>query len=189
MKRINGKMTREYRAWKAMKSRCYSPSTKSGNYKKNNIKVCEEWKNSFENFLKDMGKCPNGYSLDRIDNLKDYSLDNCRWTNMKTQSSNRGSFNKIFTYNNKSKTLKQWSIDLEINYMTLYTRIYRSGLSFEEAIQNDPYNKLIEYKNKKQTLKEWCDELQLPLQTICDRKFQGWSIEDCFEKPIKKVKI
>jgi len=73
--------------------------------------------------------------------------------------------------------------------MTLYTRIYRSGLSFEEAIQNDPYNKLIEYKNKKQTLKEWCDELQLPLQTICDRKFQGWSIEDCFEKPIKKVKI
>ena len=49
-RRINGKITREYRAWKAMKARCYAPSTRT-TYKEKEIKVCDEWLNNFDEFI------------------------------------------------------------------------------------------------------------------------------------------
>lgn len=189
IRRINGKVTKEYQAWKAMKARCYAPSANIGNYKLNNVQVCERWINNFENFLEDMGKCPENYSLDRINNNENYSLENCRWTDNTTQTSNRGEFNKIFTYNNESKTLKQWSKELNIKYTSLWTRIYRDNLTFEEAIQKDPFNKLIEYKGEKKLIKDWCLILGFKPQTIYDRRVAGWTIEECFETPVKKFKI
>lgn len=183
-------ISKEYRAWKAMKARCYSNCNKKhGNYHKNNIQVCEQWKNSFKNFIDYMGNCPEGYSLDRINNKGDYEPSNCRWADNHTQSNNRGEFNIIYNYNNKFKTLKEWSKILNIKYTTLYMRINRSKLSFEEAININKEDKLTEYKGEKKSLKDWCIILNLPYQTIIDRKYQGWSIEDCFERPIKKVKI
>ena len=137
--RINGKITKEYRAWKGMKSRCYSPCNKNmGKYQALNIEVCGRWKNSFDNFMDDMGKCPEGYTLDRIDPTKDYSPENCRWASWKTQSSNRGNFNKVFTYQGKTMILKDWAKHFNIKYTTLYTRMHRGGLSFEDAVN---YNK------------------------------------------------
>lgn len=189
LRRINGKITKEYRAWKAMKARCYSKSSNYMNYQKNNIIVCERWLNSFENFLNDMGICPENCSLDRINNKGNYEPSNCRWTTQQIQCSNRGEFNKIFTFNNETHTLKEWSKILNIKYTTLYLRIYRSKLSFEEAIKNDPFNKLILYKGEEKTLKDWCILLNLPYQVIVDRRHQKWSIEKCFEQPIKKIKI
>lgn len=189
IRRINGVITKEYRAWKAMKARCYSKCNNNSNYQKNKIIVCDRWLNSFENFLKDMGNCPENYSLDRINNSDNYYKENCRWVNQLTQCSNRGEFNKIFTHNGETHTLKEWSKILNIKYTTLWLRIYRSKLSFEESVINDPFNKLVEYKGEKKLLHEWCKILNLPLQTIIDRKFQGWSPEKYFETPIKKVKI
>jgi hypothetical protein len=183
-RRENGKITKEYRAWKAMKARCYSPcNSLIGNYKKNNITVCDRWINSFDNFLEDMGKIPdNKSSLDRINNLLDYSPENCRWTDWTTQANNKES-NLIFIYNNEAHTLKQWSKLLNIKYTTLYHRIITYNLTFEEAIQNDPFNKLIEYKGEKRTLKDWCLILELPYQLMVGRRYEGWSIEECFETP------
>lgn len=188
-KRKNGIITKEYIAWKAMKSRCYSPSNKDNNYQKRGIIVCDRWKHSFENFYNDMGKAPSKlHSLDRINNDGNYEPGNCRWVVSKIQSSNRSNFNKIFTLNGESMTLKDWSRKLNIKYNTLWLRIYRSNLSFEEAIKNDPYDKLIYYKNEYKTLKSWCEYLKLPFQTIIDRKRQGWSVERMFEEKIK-IKI
>ena len=87
------------------------------------------------------------------------------------------------------KTLREWSKVLNIKYTTLYMRITRQNLSFEEAININKEDKLTEYKGIKKSLKDWCLFLNLPYKTIIDRKHQGWSIEDCFERPIKKVKI
>jgi hypothetical protein len=126
---------REYRIWKAMKSRCYNPNSTDGwRYQKKGITLCNEWEESFEAFYNDMGPCPKGYSIDRIDNNGSYCKSNCRWADSYTQSGNRGEFNNRFSYNGKEMTLKDWARFLNIKYTTLYQRIYISGMSFEEAI-------------------------------------------------------
>ena len=56
-------------------------------YMDRGISYVESW-DIFENFLKDMGECPDGMELDRIDNDKGYSPDNCRWTERAIQSRN-----------------------------------------------------------------------------------------------------
>lgn len=84
--------TRLYRIWGAMKSRCYNP--KQRNYKHyggRGITICDEWLYDFVAF-RDWALA-NGYcedlTIDRIDNDKGYSPDNCRWTTMKEQRLNQ----------------------------------------------------------------------------------------------------
>lgn len=168
IRKVNGKITKEYQAWKAMKARCYCVSTRNvGNYTKNNIKVCDRWLNSFENFLEDMGKVPfENASLERIRNLEDYKPDNCKWIPVTDQPKNRESV-KYFTYNNETLILKDWSRKLGIKYTTLYLRIFRNGLSFEDAIN---YTHLTEINGEYKTVKQWCEILELKYLTIIDVK-------------------
>lgn len=86
--------TPEYRAWQAMKQRCYNPKiTHWDSYGGRGIKVCDRWLESFENFYEDMGPKPSPtHSIDRIDNYKlvdGYSKDNCRWATKSEQVQNR----------------------------------------------------------------------------------------------------
>lgn len=104
--------TAEYRAWKAMKKRCYNKSYVYYNeYGGRGIKVCDRWLNSFENFLEDMGKRPsNKHSLDRYPNVNgDYEPENCRWATQKQQCSNKRN-NKWYEYNGQKMILSDWAI-------------------------------------------------------------------------------
>lgn len=78
-----------YTTWAGMLQRCYNTkSTAYYLYGRRGITVCERWK-TFENFAADMGERPSPtHSIDRKDNDKGYSPDNCRWATKKQQSQN-----------------------------------------------------------------------------------------------------
>ena len=82
-------MTPEYSSWIAMRRRCLNPNMKAWpNYGGRGITICDR-SSSFENFLADMGRRPEGHSLDRIDSNGNYEPANCRWATAKQQGSNR----------------------------------------------------------------------------------------------------
>ena len=85
------KYTVEYTAWLNMISRC---ATKNPSFYKNyggrGITVCKRWRDSFADFLEDMGRKPSPeLSLDRINNDGNYEPGNCRWATDKEQANNR----------------------------------------------------------------------------------------------------
>ena len=81
--------TTTYASWQAMKDRCLNTKSKDySRYGEKGITVCKEWL-IFENFYADMGDKPTDYSIDRINNIKGYSKDNCRWANRNTQQRNK----------------------------------------------------------------------------------------------------
>lgn len=102
------KSLKEYHIWNGVLNRCHRDTNRAEpNYKDRGITVCEEWKNSFLKFYEDMGRCPEGYTLDREDNNGPYSKENCRWATPKQQSRNTRS-NKIITIEGVTKCLVEW---------------------------------------------------------------------------------
>ena len=99
-----------YLVWQNMKARCLNPKHKSWDrYGGRGINVCDRWKDSFINFIEDMGELPFcGAELDRVDNNKGYSKENCRWATRKEQTNNT-SRNVFMTINEKTHTIAGWA--------------------------------------------------------------------------------
>lgn len=80
----------EYTKWLSMKARCDPAMIERYPYHAGKgIQVCDRWVDSFENFYEDLGKCPDGYTLDRINNNQDYTPENTRWVSKSLQVFNR----------------------------------------------------------------------------------------------------
>lgn len=124
-----------YRIWCYMKNRCYNKNLKYYiDWGGRGIKVCDEWlgENGFENFYNwainngwKYEKQPNGknkWTLDRINNDKDYSPENCRFVTMKEQCNNRRSSHYV-TYNGETLTMIQWAEKLNIPVYLIRNRL------------------------------------------------------------------
>lgn len=119
--------SREYRAWRHMKERCTNPKTIGfEQWGGRGIRVCDRWMKSFEAFFEDMGPCPTGYTLDRIDVDKGYSRENCRWLDVIGQQNNRTN-NVRVEHGGRTQTIAEWSRETGIGYHTLHRRIVIKG--------------------------------------------------------------
>ena len=116
-----------------MKQRCTNPKhPQAKDYSERGITFCDEWV-TFKGFLGDMGERPEGLSLERIDNEKGYSPSNCIWATSKEQNDNRRN-NHLLTYDGKTQTVKDWSVQINVPYTTLLSRLNHLGWSVERAL-------------------------------------------------------
>jgi hypothetical protein len=124
----------EFTVWQMMIQRCCNPSTVSyASYGARGITICKRWRDSFEAFYADMGDRPSPeHTLERVDNAKGYSPDNCRWASSLEQGQNKRN-NHLLTFKDQTLTLQEWSRRLDIPKSTLLNRL-KYGWSTEEAL-------------------------------------------------------
>jgi len=125
-----------YKCWEQMKQRCYNPN-KDGyrNYGGRGIKVCRQWRNSFERFLLDIGARPSlDHSVDRIDNDGDYSPENCRWATAEQQGRNRRD-NLLVEFQGRRMLLVEVPRPRGMGYNTLKQRVIVLGWPLARALK------------------------------------------------------
>lgn len=133
--------SRTYRSWWAMLQRSYFGNAASAaDYKGRGITVCPQWR-YFEAFLADLGPCPPGLTLGRIDNDAGYFPSNVRWESRAQQARNKRS-SRFLTFNKETKNLCDFAAEYHLSVSTLWSRLKR-GWPVERALtqpvkQQDP---------------------------------------------------
>ena len=153
--RLNGQITegvnmhtRLNAIYNGMKNRCYNPNRKEyKNYGGRGITICDEWNNRervSENHASNtkgwiafkQWALSNGYAdnltIDRINNEKGYSPENCRWVTIKEQNNNQRT-NCLITYHGKTQNLVQWCEELGLKYRTVKSRLTQLHWTVDKA--------------------------------------------------------
>lgn len=122
-----------YVTWTNMLARCTKATNRSyPRYGGRGVKVCPRWE-KFDNFLEDMGVCPPGHTIERLDIDRGYEPDNCAWIPKAQQASNT-----CRTVRFEDKTLAQWARHLGRNQATIRWRLKKYGSVFLPGERGDP---------------------------------------------------
>lgn len=132
--------TKLFEVWVSMRSRCYNSSNKSyAYYGGRGIFVADEWlgKDGFESFYR--WSMSNGYrnglSIDRIDNNRGYSPENCRWVDTKTQCNNRRNNIRVEYLGKHYTSIAELARECGVDYHRLRYRLIEKGTIPEDAIE------------------------------------------------------
>jgi len=168
----------EYDSWYSMYKRCHDNKTANySEYGGRGIKVCERWR-KFENFYADMGKRPEGTTLDRIDVNGNYEPKNCRWATRKEQANNRRN-----TIIYKGETSTEASHRLGGAYYLVWSRLKR-GWNIDSAF-NTPIKKDIVFNGE--TAQSASIRLGGSRSMVMSRIKLGWDIKKAFTTPHKST--
>lgn len=119
--------------WSGMKARCYYPPHKQyADYGGRGITVCKRWRDSFLDFVADMGERPPGMSIERIDNDGNYEPGNCRWATQREQCANTRR-NRNLLFRGESLCVSEWTRRLG----------FKNGLIMGRLIRNWPVDKIL----------------------------------------------
>lgn len=150
--------TRLYKTYYNIRDRCYNPKHRSYcYYGGRGIKMCDEWKNSFNSF--EEWSLVNGYdpalpgalnSIDRIDPNGDYAPDNCRWITMREQAANKRNTIRI-TINGETHTLPEWAQITGVEYATLHRRFRYGKRPAEDLLRRETSKLYVASDGKKYT--------------------------------------
>lgn len=150
--------TRLYRIYQGMITRCYNPKYRDKHYQDKGIKVCDEWLNDNKTFFD--WALANGYddklTIDRIDNNKGYSPENCRWATAYEQTHNRNNSIKV-TYKGETKPISTWvkELNLKVSTKIIQTRLTRYGWDVEDAFYTDVHGHQGKEKLVENRLRKW----------------------------------
>lgn len=174
---------RLYNVWQGMKLRCYDKNHKAyKNYGGRGITVCDEWLHDFQAFYD--WSMSNGYdenaphgqcTIDRKDNNKGYSPENCQWVTMKEQQMNKRN-NYIVSYKGQDVPLSAVAEQEKIDRDTLASRL-KKGMTIEEAISYKKKEIYIEFKGENRKLSEWSKIINVSYRTLYGRYRSGQSSE------------
>ncbi len=146
--------TRLYSIWRNMKTRCYNKKApKYKTYGEKGVRICKEWKDSFDTFYN--WSISHGYqdslSLDRINPKGNYEPSNCRWADATEQACNKTNSRKI-TYKGKEMNISELSKKTGIARSTLYKK---SNEKIKQMVKKtDSYEKIELKFDKKFNKKE-----------------------------------
>lgn len=175
---------KELKTWRAMISRCTNGSgmTKR-NYRERGIHVCEQWRQSFEAFLDDMGMAPGPeYSLDRIDNDLGYFPENCRWATREQQARNKRN-TRLIEFDGKKLSVSEWAEVLNIPRRALSLRLDRYGWPVDVAFSTPiTKSKVVEFNGRAMTISEWSEETGISARAIDHRLSRGWDVSEALTK-------
>lgn len=134
-----------YDVLRMMKKRCYDNTCEYyQNYGGRGITICDEWLKPNGHWAFQKWALENGYedglTIDRIDNNKGYSPENCRWVTRKFQSNNKRN-NVWITMNGETKTLAEWCEYYNMPYARVEARYTKMGWSIEDALFTPRYKK------------------------------------------------
>lgn len=137
-RRRRGAVTAEYRVWSHMIGRCHDQNDGAyHNYGGRGILVCDRWRNSYQHFLKDMGRRPTSkHQIDRTDNSLGYHPVNCKWVSYSEQCRNKRT-NRYVNVNGKVMILKDAAELIGVDRRIL-----------GEKIKSGPYMGVFECKSK-----------------------------------------
>lgn len=120
--------------YKGMLKRCLLPTHDAYKYYGAvGVTVCERWVRSFWAFVEDMGERPEGTTLDRVDNSKGYSPDNCRWATNLEQRTNTKSPGLVVTLCGVTKLLTDWARERGFNVESA-RRDIKAGMPEDVAV-------------------------------------------------------
>jgi len=139
--------SREYVSWVGMKNRCFNPKDPSWRqYGARGVSVLPEWVKSFASFrdyiVKELGRCPAGMTLDRIDTNGNYEPGNVRWATAKIQARNRRN-TRFVTAQGKTQLCSEWDDELGFKRGVVYQRV-RRGWSDEDAVTAPLHTKIMQ---------------------------------------------
>ena len=128
----------EYSVWAQMIARCENPNNAGYHlYGGRGITVCFRWRESFSDFLSDMGHRPNNkYSIERINNNGPYSPENCKWALVREQNSNTRR-NKFLILDGKRFHLAEWGRRTGFSTHAIQNRL-RLGWSVRDTLTIKP---------------------------------------------------
>lgn len=134
--------TPTYRSWCSIKTRCLNPNTEGyAKYGARGIDICERWRDSFDNFLADMGPRPSlAHTVDRRKGNLGYFPGNCRWATKREQAENRKT-TVWLEHDGATKTLTQLAREAGMSAGTLHSRL-EMGWTLEVAISTPVKSRL-----------------------------------------------
>ncbi len=126
--------TAVYNQWKNMIYRCENPNANQHeDYGGRGLEVSKEW-HEFKNFFNDMGYPPVGGTIERSDNNKGYCKENCYWASRREQARNKRNSQSV-TYKDETLIVTDMAIKHGMAPRTLFNRLFRAGMTIEEAIE------------------------------------------------------